>query len=336
MRRGTELTSKQKAAILLISLGPEVASNIYRHLREDEIEQLTLEIATMRKVDSQDRAPVLHEFQELVVADQIIASGGIEYAKEVLEKAMGQERALSIIERLTSSLQVRPFEFARRANPSQILGFIQNEHPQTIALVLSYLDANQAAAILGELPVNVRADVAKRIAVMEATSPEVISSVERVLETKMASTSSVDVTEVGGLEAVVHILNGVDRATERGILESLETSDPELAEDIKKLMFVFEDIVLLDNRAIQRVIRDVEQSDLMLALRTASEDVQEAVYRNMSKRMAESFKQDMEFAPPVRLRDVEEAQQRIVGQIRRLEEMGEIVIARGGGEDILV
>ncbi len=336
MRRGTELTSKQKAAILLISLGPEVASNIYRHLREDEIEQLTLEIATMRKVDSQDRAPVLHEFQELAVADQIIASGGIEYAKEVLEKAMGQERALSIIERLTSSLQVRPFEFARRANPSQILGFIQNEHPQTIALVLSYLEANQAAAILGELPANVRADVAKRIAVMEATSPEVISSVERVLETKMASTTSIDVTEVGGLEAVVHILNGVDRATERGILESLETSDPELAENIKKLMFVFEDIVLLDNRAIQRVIRDVEQSDLMLALRTASEDVQEAVYRNMSKRMVETFKQDMEFAPPVRLRDVEEAQQRIVGQIRRLEEMGEIVIARGGGEDILV
>ncbi len=336
MRRGTELTSKQKAAILLISLGPEVASNIYRHLREDEIEQLTLEIATMRKVDSQDRSPVLHEFQELAVADQIIASGGIEYAKEVLEKAMGQERALSIIERLTSSLQVRPFEFARRANPSQILGFIQNEHPQTIALVLSYLDANQAAAILGELPAIVRADVAKRIAVMEATSPEVISSVERVLETKMASTSSIDVTEVGGLEAVVHILNGVDRATERGILESLETSDPELAENIKKLMFVFEDIVLLDNRAIQRVIRDVEQSDLMLALRTASEDVQEAVYRNMSKRMVETFKQDMEFAPPVRLRDVEEAQQRIVAQIRRLEEMGEIVIARGGGEDILV
>ena len=336
MRRGNEWTSKQKAAILLISLGPEVASNIYRHLREDEIEQLTLEIAAMRKVDSEDRTPILHEFQELAMANQIIAQGGIEYAKDVLEKAMGQERALSIIERLTSSLQVRPFEFARRTNPGQILGFIQNEHPQTIALVLSYLEANQASAILAELPPNVRADVAKRIAVMEATSPEVISSVERVLETKMASTTSVDVTDVGGLQAVVHILNGVDRATERSILESLESSDPELAENIKKLMFVFEDIVQLDNRAIQRVIRDVEQSDLMLALRTASEDVQAAIYRNMSKRMVETFKQDMEFAPPVRLRDVEEAQQRIVSQIRRLEEMGEIVIARGGGDDVLV
>ena len=336
MRRGSDMSSKQKAAILMISLGPEVASNVYRHLREDEIEQLTLEIASIRKVESAERTPILAEFQELAVADQIIAQGGIEYAKDVLEKAMGQEKALSIIERLTSSLQVRPFEFARRTNPSQILSFIQNEHPQTIALVLSYLEPAQAAIILAELPQNIRADVAKRIAVMEATSPEVINSVERVLETKMASAQSVDVTDVGGLEAVVHILNGVDRATERNILESLESSDPELAESIKKMMFVFEDIVLLDNRAIQRVIRDIEQNDLMLALRTASEDVQDAVYRNMSKRMVETFKQDMEFAPPVRLRDVEEAQQRIVAQIRRLEEMGEIVIARGGGDDVLV
>lgn len=336
MQRGEHLTNKQKAAILLISLGPEVASNVYKHLREDEIEQLTLEIASVRRVESPDRTAILQEFHELAVAEEYIAQGGIAYAQEVLQKAVGSEKALSIIEKLTSSLQVRPFDFARKAHPQQILNFIQNEHPQTIALVLSYLDAKQAASILPELPQPIRSDVARRIALMEATAPEVLSSVERVLENKLASTSSMDLTAAGGLDAVVKILNGVDRATERSIMETLEVSDPELAEEIKKRMFVFEDIVLIDNRAIQRVLREVEQSDLQLALRTASEEVQQAIYRNMSKRMVETFKEDMEFAGPVRLRDVEEAQQRIVAQIRRLEEMGEIIIARGGGDDVLV
>ncbi len=336
MRHVEQISNKQKAAILLISLGPEVAANVYKHLREDEIEQLTLEIATVRKVDSDDRTNILQEFHDLAIAEEYIAQGGIEYAKEVLQKALGSERALSILEKLTATLQVRPFEFARKANAAQILNFLQNEHPQTIALVLSYLDAKQAAAILSELPQPLRSDVARRVAKMDATSPDVVSSIERMLENKIASTTMVDTTSVGGLDAIVQIINDVDRATERSIMETLEISDPQLAEEIKKKMFVFEDIVMLDNRAIQRVIRDIEQSDLILALRTASEDVRDVIFKNLSKRMVETFKEEMEYAGPVRLRDVEEAQQRIVAQIRRLEDMGEIVVARGGGDDVLV
>lgn len=331
-----ELGPKQKAAILLIALGPEVAAGVYKYLEEGEIESLTLEIASVRRVDSGHRMAILSEFQELAIAEQFISQGGIDYARDILQKALGADRATSVIDRLTSSLQVRPFEFARRAGANQILNFIQNEHPQTIALVLAHLEPEQASEVLANLPQQLRYEVAKRIAVMDGTSPEVVSSVERVLESKLQSTASLDSLNVGGVEAIVKILNGADRATERGILESLELSDPDLAEEIKKRMFVFEDIVLLDNRARQRVIREVDQADLMLALRTASEDVQDSIYRNMSARMVETFKQDMEFAGPVRLRDVEEAQQRIVAQIRRLEEMGEIIISRGGGDDVLV
>lgn len=336
LRKAEALSSRQKAAILLISLGPEVAAGVYKHLGETEIEQLTLEIAAVRRVESTDRLSILTEFQQMAIAEQYISQGGIDYARDVLQKALGAEKAMSVIERLTSSLQVRPFEFARRAGASQLFNFIQNEHPQTIALVLSYLEPPQAAAVMAELPQQLRNEVARRIATMDATSPEVVNSVERVLENKLSSTASYETMAVGGIESIVNILNGADRATERGILESMELTDPELAEEIKKRMFVFEDIVLLDNRAIQRVIREIDQADLMLALRTASEDVQASVFRNMSKRMEETFRQDMEVAAPVRLRDVEEAQQRIVGQIRRLEEMGEIVMSRGGGDDILV
>ncbi len=333
---GDEISNRQKAAILLISLGPEVAANVYKHLREDEIEQLTLEIATLRKVESEDRNTILQEFHDLAIAEEYISQGGIEYAKEILQKALGSERAISILEKLTATLQVRPFEFARKASAAQILSFIQNEHPQTIALVLSYLDAKQAAAILSELPQPLRSDVARRVAKMDATSPDVVNSIERMLENKLASTTMIDTTSVGGLDAIVQIINDVDRATERSIMETLEVSDPQLAEEIKKKMFVFEDIVMLDNRAIQRVVRDIEQNDLILALRTASEDVREVIFKNLSKRMVETFKEEMEYAGPVRLRDVEEAQQRIVAQIRRLEDMGEIVVARGGGDDVLV
>lgn len=336
MRRENSFTRRQKAAILLISLGPEVAATVYKHLHEDEIEQVTLDIAGVRRVESMDRATVLQEFYELAMAEEYISQGGMEYAQQVLQKAVGADRALHIIERLTESLQVKPFESMRRASPAQLLNFIQYENPQTIALVLSYLDPVQASAILQELPQQMRFDVARRIATMQATSPEIVSSVERALEVKLQSGNVFESTSVGGLDTIVKILNGVDRGTERSILEGLELSDPDLAEEIRKKLFVFEDIVLLDNRSIQRVIRDVEQSDLQLALRTASEEVKEAIFRNMSKRMVETFLEDTEFAGPVRLRDVEEAQQRIVAQIRRLEDSGEIVIARGGGEDILV
>jgi flagellar motor switch protein FliG len=331
-----ELSGKQKAAILLISLGPDVSASVYKHLSEEEIEKLTLEISNVRQVEAQEKEAVLEEFHQIALAQDYISQGGIAYAKEVLEKALGSEKAIKIIDRLTSALMVRPFDFARKADPTQILNFIQNEHPQTIALILSYLDPAQAGQILSSLPQEVQADVARRIALMDRTSPEIISEVEQILEKKLSTTFVQDYTQTGGIEAVVEVLNGVDRSTERTILDALEIQDPELAEEIKKRMFVFEDIVTLDNRAIQRVIRDVDNTDLMLALKVASDEVKEVVFKNMSKRMAETFKEEMEFMGPVRLRDVEEAQSRIVAIIRRLEEAGEIVVARGGGDDIIV
>lgn len=330
------LTGRQKAAILLITLGPEVSAQVFKHLREEEIEQLTLEIANVRKVDAEEKDAILNEFHELCLANEYISEGGIAYAKEVLEKALGTERAIDILNRLTATLQVRPFDFARKADPAQILNFIQNENSQTIALVLSYLQPEQASVILSSLPQEKQAEVAKRIALMDITSPEVISQVERVLEQKLSSTVTQDYTSAGGIDAIVQILNGVDRGTERTILDSLEVQDPELAEEIKKRMFVFEDIVNLDNRSIQRIIRDVDNADLQLALKVASEEVREVIFKNMSKRMAEAFREEMEYMGPVRLRDVEEAQTRIVSTIRRLEETGEIIIARGGGDDIIV
>lgn len=335
-REHKKLNGRQKAAILMISLGLDVSAAVYKHLTEEEIEKLTLEISGVRSVDTEKKHDVLEEFHEIAIAQDYISQGGIEYARLVLEKALGQEKAGSIINRLTSSLQVKPFDFARKAEPSQILNFIQHEHPQTIALILSYLDPVQSGQILSELHPDVQAEVARRIAVMDRTSPEIISEVEQVLERKLSSTFTQDYTQTGGIEAVVDVLNGVDRSTEKTILDALEVQDPELAEEIKKRMFVFEDIVTLDSRAIQRVIRDVDNEDLILSLKVASEEVKEIVFSNMSQRMVETFKEEMEILGPVRLRDVEEAQSRIVGIIRRLEDSGDIVIARGGGDDIIV
>lgn len=336
MRQRRKLTGKQKAAILLISLGPEVSAEVYKHLTDEEIEQLSLEISSVNKVEPQLKEEVIEQFHQIVLAQDYITQGGVGYAKAVLEKAFGKQEAANIINRLTSSLQVRPFDFARKADPHQLLNFIQNEHPQTIALILSYLDPEQAGQILSELPQDTQAEIAKRIATMDSTSPEIISQVEQVLERNIATSITDDYTQTGGIESVVEVLNSVDRSTERTILDTLEIQEPELADEIKKRMFVFEDIVILDNRAIQRVIREVDNEDLLLALKVASDEVKEVVFNNMSERMAETFKEEMEFLGPVRLRDVEEAQTRIVGTIRRLEDIGEIVIARGGGDDIIV
>ncbi|MCJ8006262.1 flagellar motor switch protein FliG [Lederbergia wuyishanensis] len=330
------LSGKQKAAILLISLGPDVASSVYKHLTEEEMEKLTLEISSVRKVDSSAKEEVMDEFHNIAIAQDYITQGGIGYAKTVLEKALGAEQAMTIINRLTSSLQVRPFDFARKADAGQILNFIQNEHPQTIALILSYLDPEKAGQILSELPQEKQTDIAKRIAVMDRTSPEVISEIESILERKLSATVTQDYTQTGGIEAVVDVLNGVDRATEKTILDALEIEDPVLAEEIKKRMFVFEDIVTLDNRSIQRIIRECDNEDLLLALKISSDEVKDVIYRNMSTRMVETIKEEMEYMGPVRLRDVEEAQTKIVGIIRRLEELGEIIVARGGGDDIIV
>ena len=326
----------QKASILLIALGPEKAATIFKHLKEDEIEELTLEIANTRSVSPQEKEDVMMEFYQICLAQQYIAEGGIGYAKELLEKALGAEKAQGVITKLTASLQVRPFEFVRKTDPSQLLNFIQDEHPQTIAMILSYLAPGQSALVLGALPPEKQADVAKRIAMMDRTSPDVIKEVERVLERKLASLVNQDYTIVGGVDSIVSILGNVDRGTEKHIMESLEIEEPELADEIRKKMFVFEDILLLDDRAIQRVLREVDNADLELALKSTTEEVQNVIFKNLSKRLAAMIKEDMEFMGPVRMKDVEEAQQKIVGIIRRLEDSAEIVISRGGGDDIVV
>ena len=294
----------QKAAILLITLGPEKAAVIFQHLKEEEIEELTLEIANTRSISAQDKEDVLNEFYQVCLAQQYIAEGGIGYAKELLEKALGNEKAAGIIAKLTASLQVRPFEFVRKTEPSQLLNFIQDEHPQTIAMILSYLSATQASIVLGALPPEKQADVARRIAQMDRTSPDIIKEVERVLERKLASLVNQDYTIVGGIDAIVNILNNVDRSTEKHIMESLEIEEPELADEIRKKMFVFEDILLLDDRAIQRVLREVDNADLELALKSSTEEVQNVIFRNLSKRLAEMIKEDMDFMGPVRIKDV--------------------------------
>ena len=331
-----EYNGIQKAAILLIALGPEKSASIFKHLKEDEIEELTLEIANTRSVSPQTKESVLNEFYQVCLAQQYIAEGGIGYAKELLDKALGSDKAQEVITKLTASLQVRPFEFVRKTDPSQVLNFIQDEHPQTIAMILSYLSPAQSAMILGALTPENQADVAKRIAKMDRTSPDVIKEVERVLERKLSSLINQDYTIVGGVDAIVGILNTVDRGTEKHIMESLEIEEPELADEIRKKMFVFEDILLLDDRAIQRVLRDVDNNDLAVALKGANEEVQNVIFKNLSKRLAAMIREDMEFMGPVRMKDVEEAQQKIVGIIRKLEDSAEIVISRGGGDEIIV
>ena len=336
MYQSNEITGKQKAAILLIALGPDISAQVLKHMREDEIEKLTLEIANQRKLSQEQKDKVLAEFHQMCVAKEYISNGGLDYAREVLEKALGSEKAVSIINRLTTSLQIRPFDFARKTDPSQLLNFIQNEHPQTIALIMAYLQPEQSAAIVSALPPERQVDVARRIATMDRTSPDVIRDVERILERKLSSLVTQDFTAAGGVDSVVDILNRVDRTTERTIIENMEVQNPELAEEIKKRMFVFEDIVLLDDRSLQLVLREIDNKDLALALKATASEVSEKVYKNISKRAGEMLREEIEYMGPVRIRDVEEAQQKIVNNIRRLEESGEIVVSRGKGDEIIV
>ncbi len=331
-----DISGIQKAAVLLISLGPERSAQVFKHLKDEEIEQLTLEIANTRSVPADVKEMVMDEFYEICLAQQYIAEGGIAYAKQLLDAALGEDKAKSVIGKLTASLQVRPFEFVRKADASQLLNFIQDEHPQTIALILAYLSPQQSAAVVSALPPEKQADVAKRIAVMDRTSPDVIKEVEAVLEKKLSSLVNQDYTIVGGVESIVNILNTVDRSTEKHIMETLEVEDPELADEIRRRMFVFEDILTLDNRAIQTVLREVDNNELAVALKNANEDVQKVIFDNLSSRLASMIKEDMEFMGPVRLKDVEDAQQKIVNIIRKLEDSGEIVISRGGGDEIIV
>lgn len=337
MPRGKDanLTGIEKVATLLITLGSQKSAEIFKHLNEEEIEEITLEIANMRMVSPEEKQDIIEEFYEICVAQEYISEGGINYAKDILEQALGSEKAVDIIGKLTASLQVRPFEFARKVDPNQLLNYIQNEHAQTIALILSYLAPEQSGQVLAKLPQEKQSEVTRRIAMMDRTSPEVIKQVEEIIETKFSNMVSQDYTEVGGIEAIVDILNAVDRGTEKHIMEELEVEDTELSEEIKKRMFVFEDIVTLDPKSIQRFIREIDNNQWAIALKTASEDVKEVIFGNMSKRLVEMIQEDMEFMGPVRLKDIEESQQNVVNTIRKLEESGEIVTPRGGDEMIV-
>ena len=327
------LNGRQKAAIFLVSVGEEISAKIMEQLREDEIEKLVFEIARTETVESELKEAVLQEFQDLMSAQNFITTGGIDYARGLLEKSLGSQKAIEVINRLTSSLQVRPFDFIRRTDPAHLLNFIQQEHPQTIALILAYLEPQKASVILQNLPDEIQSDVARRIATMDRTSPDVLREVERVLEKKLSTLSSEDYTAAGGVESIVEILNLVDRSSEKSIIESLEDKD---AEEIKKRMFVFDDIVMLDDRAIQSVLREVNQDELAKALKIVDVEVQDKIFRNMSKRAGAMLKEAMEYMPPTRLKDVEEAQQKIVSIIRHLEDSGDIVIARSNEDEMIV
>ncbi len=331
-----KMTGKDKAAILLIALGQEISKEVFKHLEGEEIEELYLQIAKTTKVSPEAKDRVFEEFNELMLAQQYLAQGGITYARELLQSALGESKAVEIITKLTSSLQVRPFDFIQKTESEQILNFIQGEHPQIIALIISYLPAQKAGEIFRNLSEEKQVDIARRIASMERTSPEMIREVERVLERKLSTVVGQDYTSAGGLDTLIEMLANVDSGTEKTIIESLSETDPELAEEIRKRMFVFEDIILLDDRAIQQVLKSVESKDLSLALKGSSEDVSEKIFKNMSKRAADMLREDMEFAGPVRVKDVQEAQQKIVNVIRKLEETGEIVIARGGEDEMIV
>ena len=329
------LSGIQKAAILMIALGSERSAEVVKHLGDAEIEQLTLEMANVRKVSPDQRDYVVEEFHQMCIASDYISQGGIEYAREVLERALGESRAFEIISRLATSLKMRPFDLVRRTDPKQLFSFIQGEHPQTIALIMTHLPVDKAATLLSSLPQDRQADVAKRVATMGRTSPEVLKEIEKVLERKISSLAPTDYTASGGIQSIVDVLNRTDPSTVKVVMDSLEMDDPDLAEQIKRQMFVFEDIVILDDRGIQLVLRELETKDLGLALKGSNPEVAQRILTNMSSRAGQMLKDDMEFMGPVRLRDVEEAQQRIVKVIRKLEESGAIVISRGGSDEII-
>lgn len=330
------VSGKTKAAIIAISLGTEAAAAVFRHLKEEEIEQLILEISKIGSVVPNDSERVMEEFYEMCLAQKYIAEGGIDFAREVLEKAFGAQGASSIIEKISSSLKVRAFDFIRKIEPQYLLGFLQNEHPQTIALILSYARVDQASQIISLLPKDKQLDIIERMATLDRTSPETIRDVEASLEKKLSSVFSDQFMEAGGVKNVAEILNHVDRGTEKYISEELYKRNQPLAEEIRKRMFVFEDIVSLDEVSVQRVLRDVNSKDLMIALKGANAETQDIIFANMSSRLRDTIKEEMQYLKGIRIRDVDEAQQRIVDVVRKLDEAGEITIQRGGLDNVLV
>ncbi len=326
----------RKASVLLLTLGSEKAAKVLKNMSDEDIERLTLELAKLEKVPDVEKKVVLQEFSNTFQAREFIMAGGIEYARDMLEKAVGPERALEILEKLTSNLQVKPFDFLKKSDPMQLVNVLQNEHPQTISLILCYLNPKQSSQVIGALPEALKPEVIKRIAMLDKANPEVVREVERVLERKVSTFVTQDFAQVGGLDTVVELMNTMDRTTEKEILDKLSETEPELAEEIRIHMFVFEDVVKLDDRSVQLVLREVDTKDLARALKGSSEEVVNKMVNNLSKRAGQLLREEIEFMGPMRVTDIEEAQQKIVNTIRRLEESGEIFIARGGGEELIV
>ncbi|MFC1512311.1 flagellar motor switch protein FliG [Candidatus Latescibacterota bacterium] len=332
-----ELTNRQKAAIILIAMGKEISAQVMRHLSESEIEQLSMEIALVQNIDSKTEMAVLQEFFSMLKASEYISEGGMGFAQEVLEASLGKSRADSIVRKVQETINPTGFSLLKDVDPIHLLEFIRNEHPQTIALILSQLNPAQAAGVLGQLPEDVQTDVAMRVATMEKITPEVIHEVESVLDVHLKEVISGSLSASGGIKAVASILNLVDRSTEKSILTNMEMENPELTSNIKNLMFVFEDILILDDKSIQLILKEVDTKELAIALKAASDEFEEKIFKNVSERVATMIKEEMDYAGPMRLSVVEEAQQRIVEIVRRLEEEQQIIIVRGGeGGEIFV
>ncbi len=329
------LTAQQKAAAIIISLGAENAASIYKFLSDEEIESLTLEVSRLKSLTAEESESVLTSFYQMCLTKKVIDEGGIGYAKVVLEKAFGAQQAAALLERVSNTMRSKNFDFIRKADYKNLMAIIQNEHPQTIALILSYATSDQASTIISELPRDKQISVVERIAKMSNTSPDVIAIIEENLEKKFSSFLTFDSTEIGGINYIADIMNHMDRSNEKYIFDELSKIDEKLAEEIRKRMFVFEDITILDDISIQRFLRDVDSKDLVLAIKGANQEVTNLIFKNMSNRQAETIKSDLEYTHNVRLRDVEEAQQRIVAIIRRLEEEGELVIMKGGKDEVI-
>lgn len=331
------MTTTQKVAALLILLGPATASEVLKNIKEDDLlEQVTLDIASLNKVPTAILNSILEEFKAIFQASNYLSAGGMDYAKELLEKAYGGDHAKRILDRLVVLMNSNPFQFFNEADPGQLATSFQNENPQLIALIMAYLKPEHSAQVLNYLPPEVQAQVALKIADMDTTNPEILSEIEKIVESKFSSVVVQDFSKAGGVESLANILNRADRSTERNVIELLEVQSPDLAEEVRELMFVFEDIVNLEDRAIQRILREVDTKDLAMSLKGTKEDVKEKIYKNMSERAQAMLRDEMEYMGPVRAKEVQEIQSKIVGIIRTLEVAGEIIIARDNNEDELI
>jgi flagellar motor switch protein FliG len=334
--KDVEVTPLQMAATVITAIGAENAALVYKHLSEEDVEKLTYEVSRLQYMDINTVNKILSDFYDLCLTQKVITEGGVTYARSVLEKAYGPEMAKALMDKVAKSLKVKAFDFVRKSDAKNILAIVQNEYPQTIALILSYVNPDQAAMVLSELPKEKRVDVVERIAKMDSANPDVVKAIEETLAKKFSSLVSMELTEVGGVNYIADVLNHVDRGTEKFIFDELSVRDPALVTEIRQKMFVFEDIIGLDSMAIQRFIREVESKDLAIAIKGSSAEVTAVLYANMPQRMQESIQQDIEYLHNIRMRDVEEAQQRIVAIIRRLEDEGELVISKGGKEDEII